>query len=99
MRTETVGTRTYVLVALALLILTGITIGVALLPLGAWHTPLALGIAALKAVLIGLYFMHLRFSTPTTRLVALAGLFWLAIMLGGTLDDVVTRGWLPIPGK
>jgi hypothetical protein len=50
-------------------------------------------------LLIGLYFMHLRFSPSMTRLAALAGLFWLTILLTGTLDDVVTRGWLPIPGR
>jgi len=94
-----IGARTYVLVAAVLLVLTGVTIAVAFLPLGSWHTPVALGIAALKTVLIGWFFMHLRVSTPTTRLAALAGLFWLAIMLAGTLDDVVTRGWLPVPGK
>jgi cytochrome c oxidase subunit IV len=99
MASERIGSRTYVVVALVLLGLTGLTIGVAFLPLGPWHSAVALGIAATKAVLIGLYFMHLRFSPPMTRIAALAGLFWLAIMLAGTLDDVVTRGWLPIPGK
>ena len=94
-----IGARTYVLVAAVLLVLTGVTIAVAFLPLGSWHTPVALGIAALKTVLIGWFFMHLRVSTATARLAALAGLFWLAIMLAGTLDDVVTRGWLPVPGK
>ena len=94
-----IGVRTYLVVAAVLLLLTGLTIGVAFLPLGEWHSPVALGIAALKAVLIGLFFMHLRVSTPTTRLAALAGLFWLGILLAGTLDDVVTRGWLAVPGK
>ena len=99
MSSGTVGVRAYATVALVLLALTGLTVGVALLPLGPWHTPIALGIAATKAILIGLYFMHLRVSPPVNRLAALAGLFWLAILLAGTLDDVVTRGWLPIPGK
>jgi cytochrome c oxidase subunit IV len=99
MMTEQIAVRTYVVVALVLLALTGLTIGVAYLPLGPWHTVAALGIAATKAVLIGLYFMHLRFSPSMTRLAALAGLLWLTILLTGTLDDVVTRGWLPIPGK
>jgi cytochrome c oxidase subunit 4 len=96
---RTIGVRTYVVTALVLLVLTCLTIGVAFLPLGPWHTPVALGIAAVKAVLVAVYFMHLRISPPVNRLAALAGLFWLAIMLAGTLDDVVTRGWLPIPGK
>jgi cytochrome c oxidase subunit 4 len=99
MSTGRIGVQTYVVIALVLLSLTGLTVGVAFLPLGPWHTPIALGIAAIKAVLIGLYFMHLRFSPPVSRLAALAGLFWFAILLAGTLDDVVTRGWLPVPGK
>jgi len=99
MRSEIVSARAYVLTALALLALTALTIGVAFLPLGPWHSLVALGIAATKALIIALVFMHLRSSPPTVRLTAAAGLFWLAIMLAGTLDDVVTRGWLPIPGK
>jgi cytochrome c oxidase subunit 4 len=91
--------RTYVVVAVVVLLLAGLTIGLAFLPLGPWHTPVALGIAAAKAILIGVFFMHLRFGTAMVRLTAAAGLLWLAILLGGTLDDVVTRGWLPIPGK
>ncbi|MGE3269995.1 MAG: cytochrome C oxidase subunit IV family protein [Chloroflexota bacterium] len=93
------GVRVYLLTATALLLLTALTIGVAFLPLGAWHAPVALGIAVAKALLIAVIFMHLRYSSPTTRLVAVAGLLWLAILLSGTLDDVVTRGWLAVPGK
>ena len=96
---RTAGRRAYLVTAVILLVLTGLTIGIAYLPLGSWHTPLALAIAAAKAILIGLFFMHLRSSPPVLRLTALAGLFWLAIMLAGTLDDVVTRGWLAVPGK
>jgi cytochrome c oxidase subunit 4 len=99
MSSEITAVRTYVLVALVMLVLTGVTIGVAFVPLGPFHTPIALGIAATKALLVAWFFMHLRASHPTARLVALAGLFWLAIMLAGTLDDVVTRGWLAVPGK
>jgi cytochrome c oxidase subunit 4 len=99
MSSEITAVRTYLLVALVLLLLTGLTIGLAFLPLGAWHTPVALGIAATKALLVAWFFMHLRASHAITRLTALAGLLWLSIMLVGTLDDVITRGWLPIPGK
>jgi cytochrome c oxidase subunit 4 len=91
--------RAYVLAALGLLGLTGLTIGVAFLPLGPWHTTVSLGIAAVKALIIALVFMHLRHAPSTLRLTAVVGLFWLAIMLGGTLDDVLTRGWLAVPGK
>jgi len=94
-----IGVRAYIVTAAVLLVLTGLTIGLAFAPLGPWNTVVALGIAATKGLLIALVFMHLRSGTATTRLTAAAGLFWLAILLAGTLDDVMTRGWLPVPGK
>jgi cytochrome c oxidase subunit 4 len=99
MASKTIGVRAYLVTAAALLVLTGLTIGVGYLPLGPWHTPVALGIAAAKALLIATIFMHLRIEPSTPRLTAVAGLIWLVILLAGTLDDVVTRGWLPVPGK
>jgi cytochrome c oxidase subunit 4 len=99
MSSQIVPRRTYVIVFVTLLLLTATTIVLAFVPLGRWNTPVALGIAATKALLIATFFMHLRYGPSTPRLVVLAGLLWLGIMFAGTLDDVVTRGWLPIPGK
>lgn len=93
-----ISTRTYLTVCVSLLVLTALTVGASLLPLGRLHAPLALGIAAAKAVLILLYFMHLRYSQGLTRIVLLAGVLWFGILLAGTLDDALTRGWLAIPG-
>jgi cytochrome c oxidase subunit 4 len=94
-----VPVRTYVAVCAALLLLTGLTVGLARVDLRGLNSVVALGIAALKAGLIAAFFMHLRWSPPTTRIVVLGALLWLAIMIVGTLDDIVTRGWLPAPGK
>jgi cytochrome c oxidase subunit III len=58
------------------------------------ESPFALGVAAVAAVLIAAFPMRLRLSPPLTRIVGLAALVWLAILLLGTLDDVLTRGWL-----
>ncbi len=91
--------RTYVLVGVVLLILAFATYEAAFISLGPWHTVVALGIAAVKAVLIALFFMHARYSTGITRVVMAGGLLWLGILIVGTLDDVITRGWLGIPGK
>jgi caa(3)-type oxidase subunit IV len=91
--------RAYLAAFAVLLALTATTIGLAFVPLGRWNTPVALGIAATKALVIAAVFMHLRYGTATSRLAAVAGLLWLAILLAGTLDDVLTRGWLPVPGK
>lgn len=83
-----------VLVALALL-----TVGLARVDLHGWNSTVALLIAALKAVLIAFFFMELRSAGPLPRLVGAASLLWLGFLMIGTLDDVLTRGWLPVPGK
>jgi cytochrome c oxidase subunit IV len=91
--------RAYLLVDLALLVLTAATIGLAHLDLHGFNTAVALAIAGLKAALIALFFMHLRASPPLTRLVGVAALLWLGILMVGTLDELLTRAWLPVPGK
>ena len=89
----------YLLVDAALLALTATTIGLAHVDLRGWNTAVALAIAATKATLIALFFMHLRWTSSLTRLVGIAALLWLGILIVGTLDDIITRGWLPAPGK
>ena len=91
--------RTYILICGALLVLTLLTYGAALVNMGPLQAPVALGIAACKAILILLFFMHARYSTGIMRVVIVGGLFWLGILIVGTMDDVITRGWLGIPGK
>ena len=91
--------RTYVLVCAALLGLTALSIGLAHLDLAGWNTFLALAIAAGQAALINLFYMRARSFGGMPRLVIAAGLLWLGILMAGTLDDALTRGWLPVPGK
>ncbi len=90
--------RTYVLVAIALLVLTASTIGVSFIPLGPFHLAAALVFAIAKAVLVVMFFMHARYSHPVARLVIIVALLWLGILLVGTLDDYLTRAWLGVPG-
>jgi cytochrome c oxidase subunit 4 len=85
---------TYFAIFAALLCLTGATVLVAYLPLGEWHTVLALAIAVAKATLVLLFFMHLLHSTRLTWLCIAAGVFWLGIMLTLTFSDYLTRHWL-----
>ena len=88
--------RTYALVFLALLVLTGLTTAIAFLDLGgSINTTVALAIAVGKALLVILYFMHVRYSDRLTWVFASAGFFWLLILIGGTMDDVLTRPQLP----
>lgn len=91
--------RTYLLVCGALLFFTLATYTASLVNLGPFHTLVALAIAVIKAALIILYFMHARYSTGITRIVIAGGLVWLIILIAGTLDDFITRGWFGVPGK
>src|SRR5512140_1536716 len=91
--------RTYVLVAAALLLLTGATIGVSFIPLGPFHLVAALVFAVAKALLVAMFFMHARYSGPLTKLVIVVALVWLAILMAGTLDDYLTRAWLAPSGQ
>ena len=92
-----VPVRVYVGIFLALLVLTALTTGVAFVNLGPWNTVVALAIAVAKMMLVVLFFMHVRSSSSLTRIVILAGFFWLAILIAFTLTDVGTRYWSPTP--
>lgn len=72
--------------------LTALTTAVAFVDLGGgWNNVAALTITTVKALLVIFYFMHLRTSDRFTWVLAGAGFFWLSILLGGTLDDLLTR--------
>lgn len=88
--------KTYVVVFLLLLVLTALTTGVAFVDLGrGLNNVAAMTIAIVKAMLVVLYFMHVRYSDRFTWVIAAAGIFWLMILIGGTLDDLLTRSLLP----
>jgi len=86
--------KTYTLIFLALIALTGVTTAVAYVDLGAFSVIVALTIAVVKMLLVALFFMHLRHSTMLTRIVVSGGLLWLAILIGLSLSDFLTRNWL-----
>jgi cytochrome c oxidase subunit 4 len=83
----------YFMVFLSLIVLTAITTGVAFIDLGPFNTVVALVIAVIKGSLVVLFFMHLKYQTGMTRVVLLAGLLWLAVLIGITMSDVFTRHW------
>jgi cytochrome c oxidase subunit 4 len=86
--------RLVLVVFVALLLLLTLTVAAARHDLGQWNFPIAAAIASVKALLIVLYFMHVRQSVPLTRLVVVAGLLWLAILFTLSLTDYWTRNWL-----
>lgn len=83
----------YLVVLVALLALTLSTYWVAQVNLGHWNTPVGLAIAAAKAGLVILYFMHARYRTWLTWVVIAAGLLWLGILFVLTMSDYLTRAW------
>lgn len=91
-----VSLRVYFAVFGALMVLTGLTVFAAMNDLGAFNTVVALVIACTKAVLVVLYFMHVRYSTKLTWAVVAGGFLWLILLLLMTLSDYITRGpgWL-----
>ena len=89
----------YLAVFAALMLLTAATTAAAFEDLGPLNNVVALGIAALKAALVVLFFMHVRYGTRLTPLVIAAGLFWLVILIALSLTDYLTRGWLGVPGR
>jgi cytochrome c oxidase subunit 4 len=88
--------KVYISIFLALMVGTGITVwaGLQSFP-GALNVIVALTIAVIKATLVILYFMHVRYSSHLIWVVFASALFWLALLFALTLSDYWTRGWLP----
>jgi cytochrome c oxidase subunit IV len=82
---------TYITIILTLLALTITTVVVAYVNLGPLNIVVALAIATAKATLVVLFFMHAKYSPKRTKLVIMAGIFWLAILLFMTLSDYASR--------
>jgi len=98
----TVPLRLYVGIFVGLILLTGLTVGIAFFDLGggrlhAVNAIAAITIAITKALLVVLYFMHIRYSNRLTWVFAGAGVFWLLILIVLTLADYLSRAWLPLP--
>ena len=77
-----------------LMVGTVLTVVVAFYDLGVFNNVVMLTIACVKATFVVLYFMHVRWGTRLTWIVAVSGVFWLLIMFSFTLSDYLTRGWL-----
>ena len=88
-----VPARIYYTVFAVLMLCTYLTVQIAFFDLGAVNTIAALSIAVLKATLVVLFFMHVKYSTKLTWAVVLGGLFWLGILLTLTMTDYATRAW------
>ncbi len=99
MSAQVTAVRTYVAVFLVLITLTALTTFVAFLDLRFANVVVALLIAGIKATLVVLFFMHVRYNTRVVPLVIVAAFFFLGILFSLTFADYFTRGWYGVPGK
>jgi cytochrome c oxidase subunit 4 len=86
-----VSPKIYVVILLALLLGTYLTVSAALKDFGPWNIVIALTIASCKAILVILYFMHARYSSKRTQLIIVCAAFWLIILLALTATDYMGR--------
>ena len=84
----------YYFVFLALIVGTVLTVAVAAVDLGPLNNIVMLTVAVAKALLVILFFMHVRWSTRLTWVVAASGFFWLMILFSITMADYMSRGWI-----
>ena len=84
----------YYAVFAALIVGTILTVLVARYDLGPFNNIVMLTVACAKALLVILFFMHVRWSSRLTWVVAGAGFFWLLILFTITMSDYLTRGWM-----
>jgi len=82
---------TYVFVWLALTVLTLITIWVSYIDFGVLNIIVALSVASVKASLVALFFMHLKYEDTMTWVFVLYPLGLLALLIGLTISDVFYR--------
>jgi caa(3)-type oxidase subunit IV len=84
--------KTYLMVGLALLGLTAITVAVSFIHLGPFNVTFALGIASVKALLVAFFFMHLFWDNKLYLIIFSISLLFLTIFLTLTMFDTTTRG-------
>jgi cytochrome c oxidase subunit 4 len=90
-----VSMTTYRLVFAALMVLLVVTVAAAFVPLGFLNMPVAMLIASVKAVLVILFFMHVKFASRLTKVFVAATFLWLAILFVMTFGDYLSRDWSP----
>jgi len=90
-----VSLRVYFTIFLALMVGTALTVWAGLQDFpGPLNVIVALTIAVIKAALVVLYFMHVRYSSRLIWVVFASALFWLGILFALTFGDYWTRGWM-----
>ena len=93
--------KVYIGIFAALMVLSAITVGAAFVNLGIFNPIVALTIAVIKATLVILFFMHVKYSSRLTKITVVLSFFFVAILFAETFMDYATRGMplLPPPLK
>lgn len=94
---EHVSRRALIQVFVALMVLLVVTTGLVYVPMGGYEKIPAYLIAAVKALLVVLFFMEVRHASRLTWVFAGAAFLWLGILMVLSLSDYTTRGWTPGP--
>ena len=81
----------YIKVLSALLVLTVLTVIVAQMDFGIFNVLMAMGIATVKAALVLLFFMHLKYDDKLFPVIFLTGVFFLVVMFLFCELDIITR--------
>ena len=84
---------TYLIVFGTLLLFTALTVVAAYLDLGILNPVVALGIASFKAVVVILFFMHVKYQSKLVKLTVSAGFFTFLVLITMTLSDYISRAW------
>src|ERR1700761_9433389 len=90
--------KTYYIIFAILMVLLVLTVAASRIPFEEWHIgwaniAIATFIAVVKALLVILYFMHVKQGTKLTWIFSGAAFLWLGIMFALTLNDYTTREW------
>src|SRR5271156_106416 len=88
-----VGPKGYLVIGSSLLVLTAATTAISYLELGVFNAVVALGIACIKATLVILFFMHVKYSSKLTKLTVAAGIFTFFVLITMTMTDYISRAW------
>lgn len=84
---------TYMIVFATLLVFTGLTVAAAYVEMGILNPVVALGIACFKAVIVILFFMHVKYQSKLVKLTVASGFFTFLVLITMTLTDYMSRAW------
>ena len=85
--------RIYLIIFLSLLVFTALTVAASFVEMGVFNPIVALAIGVVKAMLVVLFFMGVKYSTKLTKLTVFCGLFTFMALIGMTMADYISRAW------